>query len=217
VLRGSVLAGGGLYQTLAVNGRQLSAPIRPFHLWKAGANGLRMDALTPISRQPHALLHHRDLWLTFSRPFATNIYQFEESKEFWRQQIEKKTLDDDTVGVAEAKIEYHDIDMQLHDAKAEIARANGNHEEAQKEEMAKGEAKMAKGEAKMAKAKAEMAKAKAVGDVRGEKLAEKEYNRAEAEYEAAKKVHDALLEQVTGGGNGKCVILCIHSFCCFNC
>jgi hypothetical protein len=204
VLRGSVLAVGGLYRTLAANGRQLSAPIRQFHLWKAGANGRRMDALTSISRQPHASLHHRDSSLVFARLFATRIdpNKLEESKEAWRRLIEKKTMDDDTVGAADAKIEYHDIDMQLHEAKAEIARAKGNHAEAQKEEMAKGEAKMAKGEAKMAKAKAEMAKAKAVGDLEGEQLAREEIQRAKAEYEAAKTVHDALLEQFTRGGKG---------------
>jgi hypothetical protein len=191
VLHASVLAGGGLNQTLVANGRQLLAPVRKFH--SGGGPNIsrrRMDALTPISRQPHAFLHHMDSCCVIVRPFATNIdpNKLEESKEFWRRLIEKKTMDDDTVGAAEAKMKYHDTDMQLRDTKAEIARANGNHEEAQKEEMAKAEA--------------EMAKNKAVGDTEGEKLARKEYNRAEAEYEAAKKVHDALLEQVTQGGKG---------------
>jgi hypothetical protein len=205
VLHASVLAGGGLNQTLVANGRQLLAPVRKFH--SCGGPNIsrrRMDALTPISRQPHAFLHHMDSCCVIVRPFATNIdpNKLEESKEFWRRLIEKKTMDDDTVGAAEAEMKYHDTDMQLHDTKAEIARANGNHEEAQKAEMAKNKAEMAKNKAEMAKNKAEMAKAKAAGDTEGEQLAREEIQRAKAEYDAAKKVHDALLEQVTQGGKG---------------
>ena len=132
----------------------------------------------------------------------SKVTSLETSKGFWRQQIEKKTVDDDTVGAAEAEMKFHDADMQLHDAKAEIARANGDEEGAKKAEMAKADAKMAKAKAEMTKAKAEMTKAKAAGDIQGEELAGKEYNRAEAEYEAAKKVRDSLLEQVTRGGKG---------------
>ena len=99
----------------------------------------------------------------------------------------------DAVGAADAEI-------KLYDAKADLARLQGRHEAERKAEMAKAKAEMAKAKAEMAKAKAEMAAA--VGGTDAHNMANKANGRAESEYEAAKKVHDALLEQVTGGGNG---------------
>ena len=111
----------------------------------------------------------------------------------WRALVLKLTGEGKAVGACEAEVKQYD-------AEAKLARLQGR-PEAEAEAKAKAaKAEMAKAEAKMAKAEAKMAAA--VEGTLVHTMAKAEYERADSEYKTAKKVHDALLEQVTGGGNG---------------